>query len=190
VIYPFNENNNFEAGFILVKLNGTKINESLDFIKSKWDHLSNNYLFEYTFLDKDFERLFEREQITAKIYTIFSIISIVIACLGLIGMSSFFASKRRKEIGIRKVNGAKVSQIMTLLNMNFVKWLVIAFVITCPVAYYIMQQWLANFAYKTSLSWWVFGLAGMLTASIALISVSWQSYKAARVNPVKSLRSE
>ncbi len=105
-------------------------------------------------------------------------------------MSSFFANKRRKEIGIRKVNGAKISQIMTLLNMNFVKWLVIAFVITCPVAYYIMHQWLENFAYKTNLSWWVFGLAGILTASIALISVSWQSYIAAKVNPVKSLRSE
>ena len=99
-------------------------------------------------------------------------------------------AKRTKEIGIRKVNGAKVSQILNLLNKDFLKWVIVAFIIAVPFAYYGAQKWLEGFAYKTKISWWIFGLAGLATLFVALATVSWQSFKAARANPVKSLRAE
>jgi putative ABC transport system permease protein len=121
---------------------------------------------------------------------LFSFISILIACFGLFGLVSFIANRKVKEIGIRKVNGAKVSEILTMLNKDFVKWVVIAFVIAAPIAYYAMNKWLENFAYKTNLSWWIFALAGLLALGIALLTVSWQSWRAATRNPVEALRYE
>jgi putative ABC transport system permease protein len=108
----------------------------------------------------------------------------------LLGLSLLISQQRTKEIGIRKVNGASVSEILVMLNKDFVKWVVIAFVIATPIAYYAMNKWLENFAYKTSLSWWIFALAGLLALGIALITVSFQSWKAATKNPVESLRYE
>ena len=105
-------------------------------------------------------------------------------------MSMLISEMRTKEIGIRKVNGARVAEILAMLNMDFVKWVMIAFVIATPVAYYAMNKWLENFAYKTSLSWWIFALAGLLALGIALLTVSWQSWKAATRNPVEALRYE
>ena len=101
-----------------------------------------------------------------------------------------FEKKRTKKIGIRKVNGARISEILTMLNKDFVKWVAIAFVIAAPIAYFAMNEWLENFAYKTSLSWWIFALAGFLALGIALLTVSFQSWKAARRNPVEALRYE
>ena len=105
-------------------------------------------------------------------------------------MSLFACQRRVKEIGIRKVNGAKISEILAMLNKDFVKWVLVAFVISTPVAWYIMHEWLGSFAYKTKISWWVFALSGLITLGVALLTVSWQSWRAATRNPVESLRYE
>lgn len=110
--------------------------------------------------------------------------------LGISALSLFISQQRTKEIGIRKVNGAKVSEILTMLNKDFVKWVIIAFVIATPIAYFAMHKWLENFAYKTTLSWWIFALAGLLALGIALLTVSLQSWRAATRNPVEALRYE
>jgi len=125
-----------------------------------------------------------------QIFTGFSIIAIIIACLGLFGLVLNSTQQRSKEIGIRKINGAKISEVLMMLNKDFVKWVVIAFVIATPIAWYAMHKWLENFAYKTSLSWWIFALAGLLALGIALLTVSWQSWRAATRNPVEALRYE
>ncbi|MDA3891008.1 MAG: FtsX-like permease family protein [Salinivirgaceae bacterium] len=119
-----------------------------------------------------------------------SLFAIFVAGLGLIGLSLFMAERKVKEIGIRKVNGARTHEILVLLNSNFIKWISIAFVIACPLAYLAMNTWLQSFAYKTTLSWWIFILAGFLALIIALLTVSWQTYRAARRNPVEALRYE
>ncbi|WP_333483070.1 ABC transporter permease [Spirosoma telluris] len=116
--------------------------------------------------------------------------AIFIACLGLFGLAAFTAEQRTKEIGVRKVLGASVASIVTLLSKDFVKLVLIAIVISSPIAWYVMNQWLQGFAYKTDISWWVFALAGLLAVGIALLTVSVQSIKAALMNPMKSLRSE
>jgi putative ABC transport system permease protein len=117
-------------------------------------------------------------------------LAIIISCLGLFGLALSTLEQRTKEIGIRKVNGAKISEILFLLNKDFLKWVAIAFVIATPVAWYAMNKWLESFAYKTTLSWWIFALAGLLALGIALLTVSWQSWRAARRNPVEALRYE
>jgi putative ABC transport system permease protein len=110
--------------------------------------------------------------------------------MGILSQIFLISLKRTKEIGIRKVNGAKIWQVMTMLNRDFIKWVAIGFVIATPIAYYAMNKWLQNFAYKTELSWWIFALAGLLALGIALLTVSWQSWRAAKRNPVESLRYE
>jgi putative ABC transport system permease protein len=120
----------------------------------------------------------------------FAIIAILLASMGLLGMASFIMTSRTKEIGIRKVNGATISEIMRMLNISFVKWMAIAFVIATPIAYYGMNKWLESFAYKTELSWWIFVLAGIISLVIVLITVSGLTYRAARRNPIEALRYE
>ena len=120
----------------------------------------------------------------------FSVMAILISAIGLWGILLFMVKQRTKEIGIRKVNGARVIEILTMLNAGFIKWVLIAFVIACPIAYYAMHQWLQNFAYKTELSWWVFAMAGLVAVAIAVLTVSWQSWRAATRNPVEALRYE
>jgi putative ABC transport system permease protein len=118
------------------------------------------------------------------------LLAIFIATLGIISLSTMAAENRTKEIGIRKVNGAKISEILSMLNKDFLKWVFIAFVAATPISYFIMNKWLENFAYKTTLSWWIFVLAGLLALGIALLTVSWQSWRAATRNPVEALRYE
>ena len=130
------------------------------------------------------------EKTMLKVVLTLTLSAIFITILGLIGMSLFKTQQKTKEIGIRKVNGATIKEIMLMLNKDFIKWVVIAFIIACPIAYYAMSKWLENFAYKTTLSWWVFALAGLFTLVIALLTVSWQTYRAATRNPVESLRDE
>ena len=132
----------------------------------------------------------ERETTMAKVYTVFSLIAIFIACLGLLGLASFYAEKREKEIGVRKVNGARIIEVMFLLNKDFMKWVGLSFLIASPIAWYAMHSWLQNFAYKTDLSWWIFALAGLLALAVALLTVSFQSWQAARKNPVEALKYE
>jgi putative ABC transport system permease protein len=124
------------------------------------------------------------------ILTTSALLALIISCMGLLSLAIFTTNRRTKEIGIRKVNGAKVSEVLTMLNMDFVKWVALAFVIAMPVAYYAMNRWLVSFAYKTTLSWWIFALAGLLALGIALLTVTWQSWKVATRNPVEALRYE
>ena len=146
--------------------------------------------FDYKFVDQEYDAKFSEEERVGKMAAFFTIFAIIISCLGLFGLATFLAEKRTKEIGIRKVNGAKVSEVLAMLNKDFVKWVAIAFVIATPIAYYTMHKWLENFAYKTTLNWWIFALAGLLALGIALLTVSWQSWKAATRNPVEALRYE
>jgi len=131
-----------------------------------------------------------REIRMSKFFNLFSILGLIVCSIGLLGVALFESHNRTKEIGIRKINGAKVSEVMTMLNIDFVKWVAIAFVIATPIAWYAMHKWLENFAYKTDLSWWIFALAGLLALGIALLTMCWQSWKAATRNPVEALRYE
>ena len=146
--------------------------------------------FHYFFLDDFYNEQYEAEQRFSKLFLASSLLGIIIACLGLLGLSAYSITRRRKEIGIRKTNGASSSHVMLILNKVFVIWVAIAFIIACPLAWFIMNKWLQNFAYKTELSWWIFALAGLIALLIALLTVSWQSWRAANKNPVESLRYE
>jgi len=134
--------------------------------------------------------LYQKEKQFGVICGVFSFVILLITCTGLFAMSLRDARQRTKEIGIRKVNGARTSEVLLLLNKEFLIWVAISFGIACPIAWYAMSKWLESFAYKTPLSWWIFALAGMLALGIALLTVSWQSWKAATRNPVESLRYE
>ena len=138
----------------------------------------------------NYSDIYKKELQLKRLLEAFTVIVLFISVLGMIAISLFITESKTKEIGIRKVNGATIKEIMLMLNKDFIKWVVIAFIIACPIAYYAMSKWLENFAYKTTLSWWVFALAGLFTLVIALLTVSWQTYRAATRNPVESLRDE
>jgi putative ABC transport system permease protein len=139
---------------------------------------------------KDKSQIFSKETVLIRLFSASFLIALTILILGLFAMNMFVAESKTKEIGIRKVNGARISEIMALLNKNLVKWVVVSGIIATPIAYYAMNKWLESFAYKTSLSWWIFALAGLLALGIALLTVSWQSWRAATRNPVEALRYE
>ena len=146
--------------------------------------------FQYTFMDDEFNRIYQSEQNTGKIFVSFAFFAILIACLGLFGLVTYAAEQRTKEIGIRKVLGASVSNIVAMLSNDFLKLIGIATIISFPVAWYAMNKWLQDFAYRTSISWWVFVIAGLLAVVITIVTVSFRAIKAALTNPVTSLRSE
>ena len=179
-----------QGQYVNLKISGNNLSETLGKISAAWDELAPGFPFAYHFLDQSFEKLYKKDVQMAKAVSLFSLIAIVIAVLGILGLSMFLAENQTKEIGIRKVNGAKISEILQLLNKDFIKWIAIAFIIATPIAYYTMNKWLENFAYKTTLSWWIFALAGVLALGIALLTVSWQSWRAATRNPVEALRYE
>ncbi|MFC0875255.1 ABC transporter permease [Saccharicrinis sp. FJH2] len=173
-----------------VQLGGGSINPAMEYIKSEWKSLLPQYPLTYEFYDDWFQKQYIQEEQLAKSIGIFAIMAIVISCSGILGLVIFSSQRRIKEIGIRKVNGAKISEVMIMLNKDFIKWVAIAFILATPIAWYTMNKWLDNFAYKTNLSWWIFALAGMLALGIALLTVSFQSWKAATKNPVEALRYE
>ncbi len=177
---------------IMVKLASanTSLTETVKKITQVTDDIDNTAISDVLFLDQHIAKLYEKEIQISNILFVLALFSILISCMGLFSMSMLISKMRTKEIGIRKVNGAKVSEILTMLNKDFVKWIVIAFVVATPIAYYAMNKWLENFAYKTGLSWWIFALAGVLALGIALLTVSWQSWRAATRNPVEALRYE
>jgi putative ABC transport system permease protein len=175
---------------ISVKINPAEVAKTIEAIKQKYEVFFPSDLFDYAFLDEHFNQQYQNEQLLENTFGIFSGIAVFVACLGLFGLAMFSAAQRTKEIGIRKVLGASMLQITTLLSKDFLKLVMLAFVIASPIAYYFMDKWLADFAYRISISWWVFGLSGISALLIALLTVSWQSIKAALMNPVKSLRSE
>jgi putative ABC transport system permease protein len=159
-------------------------------IKKTYDAFFPGNLFDYFFLDERFNAQYANERLFGKVFAIFAGFAIFIACLGLLGLSLFATAQRTKEIGVRKVLGASVASIVALLSKDFIKLVVIAFVIASPVAWWIMHNWLQDFAYRINISWWVFFAAGLLAFVIALGTISLQTIKAALANPVKSLRTE
>jgi putative ABC transport system permease protein len=162
----------------------------MDQIKNIWKQFLPYEVMNYSFYDKEFQAMYSKEDKMVKSITFFSFIAIMLTCMGILAQVFLTSLYRTKEIGIRKVNGAKVTEVMAMLNKDFVKWIVISFVIATPVSLYAIQKWLENFAYKTSISWWVFALAGFMTLGIVLLTVSWQSWRAATRNPVEALRYE
>lgn len=174
----------------LIKLKAGNVSNSLASIKEVYSKVAPVYPFEYSFLDQKFDEVYKIDLRQQKILTIFSCLAIFIACLGLFGLTSFTATKRTKEIGVRKVLGSSVSDIVLLLSKDLLKPVVISMLIAIPLGYYLMHNWLENFAYRTALHWWIFLIAVVITIVIALITVSFKAIKAAVANPVNSLRSE
>ncbi len=175
---------------ICIKVNTPDVAGVVSSITGLWDEVLPGKELQYSFLDMEYARMYDNVNRMGSIFRCFAILAIVVACLGLFGLAEFITKQRTKEIGVRKVSGAHISEILTMLNKDFVKWVIIAFVMATPVAYYAMKKWLENFAYKTTLSWWMFTLAGLLALGIALLTVSWQSWRAATRNPVEALRYE
>ncbi len=173
-----------------IRLASGNLKSSVQYIGNVFKTLKPDSPFRYSFADDRIATYYQKEIRFSKLSAIFSIANIFISCIGLVGLVLFAINGRTKEIGIRKVNGARVSEVMAMLNRDFVKWVFIAFVTATPIAYYAMHKWLENFAYKTTLSWWIFALAGVLALGIALLTVSWQSWRAAIRNPVEALRYE
>jgi putative ABC transport system permease protein len=181
------------ASHCLVNLqtaNLTSLENVIREIRTIASDLSPSFPVEVSFFDQAVENMYQSELRFRRTFSLFAGCSIVICCLGILAMSLFACQKRIKEIGIRKINGAKVIEVMIMLNKNFVRLVFIAFLIATPVAWYAMHRWLLNFAYRTDLSWWIFALSGLLALGIALITVSWQSWWAATRNPVEALRYE
>ena len=174
----------------LVRLKTTNLQSSIKAIKSKYAAVAPDYPFEYNFLDEEFSQLYRSEISQQSILSIFSLIAIFIACLGLFGLASYTAVKRTKEIGVRKVLGSSVQNIVMLLSKDLLKPVILGTLIAVPLGYYAMQTWLQSFAYRISVQWWMIALAISIALLIALITVSLQAVKAALANPSISLRSE
>ena len=187
VLFYFRDN---RYNLINLKINTANTKEVIGNIEKVWEKFSPSHVLTYNFQDDLYDKQYKSAEQFSTLVGIGGAIAIIIACLGIFGLSISLAEQKIKEIGIRKVNGAKISEILSMLNKDFVKWVIIAFVIATPIAYYAMNKWLENFAYKTNLSWWIFALAGLLALGIALLTVSWQSWRAATRNPVEALRYE
>jgi ABC-type antimicrobial peptide transport system permease subunit len=167
-----------------------QIRDVLAYTENSWRSIFHNEYYEYEFIEDRIKANYSSEENASRLFNLFAIITIIISCLGIFGLALYSTERRSKEIGIRKINGAKISEVMIMLNKDLIKWVAIAFVIATPIAWYTMHKWLENFAYKTSLSWWIFALAGSLALGIALLTVSYQSWRAATRNPVEALRYE
>ncbi|MEX0290897.1 MAG: ABC transporter permease [Flavobacteriaceae bacterium] len=178
------------ADDIFLKLDNKSVFHTADQIKVTYTKLIDNAEFELSFVDDTINQWYEKDERTGKIIGYFTLLSFIISAMGILAMSTFYMQQRKKEIGIRKVNGATIGQVLKLLNKDFVKWVGLAFIIAVPLSWYAMDIWLQGFAYKTSISWWVFAMAGCTALIIALLTVSWQSIKAALANPVEALREE
>lgn len=177
-------------GMLTLKVNASNITSLISQAENKWVSMSKGMPFSYQFLDDSFDNMYRSERRVATIAIVFASLAISIACLGLFGLATFIAEQRRKEIGIRKVLGASVDGIVRMLSKNFVLLVFISFILAAPLAWFMMDKWLQEFAYRVSLRWWIFGLAGAVALVIALGTVSFQAIRAALMNPVKSLRNE
>lgn len=173
-----------------VRIKASEFNNSVAAIEKVWKKFVNHRPLNYTFLDQTLARQYQSEQTTQKIFTVFSLLAIFIACIGLLGLAAYTTQQRIKEIGIRKVLGASMQQIITMLSKDFLKLVLIGSLIAFPLAWYGMHKWLDDFAYHVNIGWWVFAVGAGLAAFVALATISFQAIKAAMMNPVKSLRSE
>jgi len=175
---------------VAVKVSASNLPATIAAVKRTYESFFPGNLFDYYFLDEKFNRQYDNDQLFGKAFSIFAGFAIFIACLGLLGLALFATAQRTKEIGVRKVLGASVGNIVALLSRDFILLVLIAFLIASPIAYFIMHQWLRDFAYRINIEWWVFGLAGMLAVAIAMATISTQAIRAAVRNPAKSLRTE
>lgn len=178
------------AGNIALKMNTANMPSLISNIENKWKDMAPGQPFDYSFMDDDFNNIYTAEQQTGKLFITFAIFAIFIGCLGLFGLVTYAAEQRTKEIGIRKVLGASVKGIVTMLSKDFAKLVLIAAVIAFPIAWLAMNKWLQSFSYRINISWWIFAIAGITALLMALVTISFQAIKAAIANPVKSLRAE
>ena len=173
-----------------VKISGNDIPGTLAFLKEKWTEFRPDYPFEYTFLEDRINDLYSSDRKLGDIFGIFSLLAVIIASLGLLGLATYAAEQRTKEVGIRKALGATVSGIVILFSKDFLKLVVLSNIVAWPLAYFVMRKWMEDFAYKAGISIWIFVFSGLIAVLIALLTVSFQAVKAAVTNPVESLRYE
>jgi putative ABC transport system permease protein len=177
-------------GGLIFKVQGTNVASLLDAMKKRWDAFNTGEPFTYAFIDDLYNKTYFAEQKTSTILNVFALLTVFVACLGLFGLATYTAEQRTKEIGIRKVLGASVTEVTQMLSKEFLKLVLVASLIAFPVAWWAMNEWLQSFAYRINISWWVFVAAAAFALMIALATVSFQAIKAALTNPVKSLRTE
>ncbi|MDX1531904.1 MAG: FtsX-like permease family protein, partial [Rhodothermales bacterium] len=175
---------------LLAKVRADDLAGTLDAIEAAWDGLAGGAPFDYYFLDDSFDALYRSERRMGQLAGVFAALALLVAGLGLFGLATFTVERRTKEIGIRKVLGASVSGLVSLLSLEYVKLVAVAFAVAAPVAYVALERWLGGFAYRTELAWWVFAVAGLAAAGLALATVSFQAVRAATADPVRSLRTE
>ena len=190
LFHPSSKSYDLGTTNIVARIQGGNISNTINQFKEKWKTFTINEPFDYSFLDEAFNAQYRSEQRLGSIFSIFAVLSIFIACLGLFGLSAFMAEKRTKEIGVRKILGASVPNVIALLSKDFLKLTFVASILASPVAWYFMNKWLQDFAYRINIQWWVFAAAAIAALLIALLTVSFQAIKAAVANPVKSLRTE
>lgn len=176
--------------YMLIRTNPGNVTAAVKFIEETWKRIITNYPFNYKFLDEDFDEIYRAEARITSLLKYFAIFAIFIACLGLFGLASFTAEQRTKEVGIRKVFGASMPDIVILLSREFAKWVLIANLIAWPAAYFIMKKWLQSFAYRIDVNWMIFFLSAVLALGVALLTVSYQAIAVALANPAKSLKYE
>jgi len=181
---------NLDFGLILIKTRSGQTKQALSGLEKIYNTINPDRPFNYQFADLEYKAMYESEQVIAKLSNVFSILAIIISCLGLLGLAMFSAQQRTKEIAVRKVLGASIKNIIGLFTKDIFRLVGLSFLITVPIGWYIMNNWLEGFAYKINLSWWIFALAGLVAFLIAFFTISSQSLKVAYSNPTDSLRSE
>jgi putative ABC transport system permease protein len=174
----------------IVSVDPRQRKKAVETLQATWQKTNPEYPLQYEYIAESYQKVYTAEYSQTKVLSLFALISVIISAMGIFALAAFSMQRRTKEIGIRKVNGARISEVMAMLNKDFLKWVIIAFFIACPIAWYAMHKWLQNFAYKTTLSWWIFAVAGAAAVAVALFTVSWQSWRAASRNPVEALRYE
>jgi len=185
IIFPFNS-----IWSVFVKIDNTDIQAALKQIETAWNEVVPEYTFDYHFLSDMLEEQYNNEDRWSRITAYSAAIAIFLSCLGLLGISGLLVARRVKEVGIRKANGASVAKVLLLLNGDILKWVLVSFIFACPIAWYIMNRWLQDFAIRTNISWWIYALSGLAATAIALLTITWQTYRAASKNPVNALRYE
>lgn len=175
---------------LMLKISTENIPNTLDFLKRKWENIFPQYPFEYSFLSDDFQKMYEKDNTTFRIITYVSLMALFIACIGLFGLVLFSIDQRVKEIGIRKISGASSGIILLLFNMEFIKRILVSFIISCPIIIYFMQNWLDNFAYRIKLNWWMFAFSGLITLVLSITIVTLLTFYTSTRNPAECLRSE
>jgi putative ABC transport system permease protein len=188
--YSFQLNNQSNYNYLVVHAKAAGMSSLLQSLKASWHRLDPNEPFEYSFIDQDFQKNYEAESRLSSIVSYFTIVAILISCLGLFGLATFSAEQRIKEIGVRKVLGASVINIVSLLSKDFLKLVIISVIIASPIAYYVMNKWLRDFAYRIPVNWKVFVVTAIIALMIALVTICFQAIRAAISNPVKSLKTE